>query len=169
MGSRNKKRPLELCSSSKREPETKGTHSDDSPGDVEEFFALVKRIETVQKCFTHKWPFNSTTQEICGMRNIDERELVIKSKSPWQPTFEWEDFCDNPKHVGKGTQYITSNSTSVTMNDSSKVNKEGISCVDHLAMASPQHINLPSSRGMDLNVESSTPEHSDPSGLPFFS
>eukprot|EP01018_Ginkgo_biloba_P019624 Gb_17503 [translate_table: standard] len=163
MGSQNKKRPLELGSSSERAAKTQGTHSsDDRPGDVEDFFALVERIEAMQKCFRHKKPFNWTTQEICGMRNIDERVPVMKSKSPWQPTFEWEDFCNNPEHVGKGTQYITSNSTPVTGNDSSKVEKEGISSANHLAISSPQHMNLPSLSGLDLNVEWPTPEHSVP-------
>eukprot|EP01018_Ginkgo_biloba_P019589 Gb_24132 [translate_table: standard] len=170
MGSQNKKRPLELCSSSERPPKIQGTpRSDDSPGDVEEFFALVERIEAMQKSFRHKRPFNRTTHEICGMRNIDERVLVMNSKSPWQPTFEWEDFCYSPKHEAKGTQYIASNSTSVTMNDNAKVDKEGISSVNHLAVSSSQHMNLPSLSGLDLNVESSTPEHSVPCGLPFLS
>eukprot|EP01018_Ginkgo_biloba_P006000 Gb_26771 [translate_table: standard] len=123
----------------------------DSPSDVEEFLALLERIEATQKalCFNGR-PFKWTTREICGLETSD-KTVGIKSAPSWKPAFEWEDFSPTP--LGKDIKCnIPSKALSVITNPKENEGTQPAKCLK-IFSSRLQDTKLPAQLGLDLNVE----------------
>ncbi|KAH9307770.1 hypothetical protein KI387_035681, partial [Taxus chinensis] len=64
------------------EKDKKRSRPDDSGEEVHQFFALVDRIEAMQRIFKQ--------------HRMNGVSSVIARESPWKPSFEHEDFCSPP-------------------------------------------------------------------------
>ncbi|GLJ24376.1 hypothetical protein SUGI_0465340 [Cryptomeria japonica] len=76
---------------------TLGPQADDR--EVQEFFALLDRIQSMRMLLKQKQMNGFTAEEISTVQNMGSD--VIKRRSLWKPSFEWEDFSiltreDNP-------------------------------------------------------------------------
>ncbi|GLJ05967.1 hypothetical protein SUGI_0029400 [Cryptomeria japonica] len=63
---------------------------DDNEDEVQEFFALVDRIHSMHKLYKEKPMKRPSAGKIPTSQN--DGGSVIKRKSPWKPSFQWEDF-----------------------------------------------------------------------------
>ncbi|GLJ24390.1 hypothetical protein SUGI_0465820 [Cryptomeria japonica] len=143
MDVKEEKRRLEiLCSeqekvSKKRSKST--VVSDDKEDEVEQFLALLDRIQATKKMFNQKCSY---TKEIC------RKEHCYKNMSPWKPSFQWEDFHKGGKSNGCPEEKDLVSHTTYNRDRSVENQREGIGSGNHVRVWSSGEYAV-----IDLNVE----------------
>ncbi|KAH9307762.1 hypothetical protein KI387_035673, partial [Taxus chinensis] len=75
------------------EKERKRPRPDDSEDDVQQFFALVDRIQEIHRLFKQNRMNAFFTREISSINEENVCANVIAPISPWKLSFKHEDFC----------------------------------------------------------------------------
>ncbi|KAH9307765.1 hypothetical protein KI387_035676 [Taxus chinensis] len=92
---KRQRRPNNEESEKQREKESKRPRTDDNRDEVREFFALVDRIQEMQSLFKEIRMNGVCARDISSpQENVGAN--VTASKSPWEPSFEAEDFFSPP-------------------------------------------------------------------------
>jgi hypothetical protein len=125
-----------------------------SRDDFEEFVALLDRIQYLKT--------NQENLGISNARSMPAEDLdvkVIKTKSPWIPSFEWEDFCiPATKDTMSAQMYICSPSGKENQSSSEEKGEQSIQPANHLKTLSFSRDAYDSRAAgfFDLNVEASS-------------
>ncbi|GLJ24391.1 hypothetical protein SUGI_0465830 [Cryptomeria japonica] len=153
MDIKGEKRKLEfLCSEKEKvsKRKIKCTVGSDGNGDeLEQFFALLDRIQETKKMLDQKCMNDCCTKDKCREEHL--YKTAIKNISPWKPSFQWEDFYKGGiNNRCPGEKDLVSHTTNHTER-SLEIHRQGIGSGDHVRVWSSDEYAV-----IDLNVEATT-------------